>query len=146
MAAVYCLRAEIELMREAAKRGELVVSVAQLDEIIGAAVPRYRLVRQLRIRDFHHCGVIGPRHMVIQFQIRLPALGRGDVHFRVNPNKPGMHLALSDGSRNFSFFMTSGLLVQDHLEPRPISMRQLVGEQLRQLPHALKTFVQVLRS
>src|SRR6266540_1982757 len=122
IAAVYFLRAAVELMRETAIRGELIVDLAQMD------------------------GVIVPGHMQLEFQLRLPALGQGNIHFRVNPSRPGLRCQISDGSRNYKYFLTSGFLVQDHLEPRPILLPRLVDEQLRQLPKALHAFVQVLRS
>ncbi len=145
-AAVYFLRAAVELMRETAIRGELTVDLPQLDRIIAYLVPRWRLVHQLRIRDFHHGSVIGPRHMRLEYTLRLPALGHADVRFRVNPARPRLHFDVSDGSRPSRFFLISGFLVQDQLEPRPVLLPRLVDEQLRQLPRVLQTFVQVLRS
>ena len=146
IAAVYFLRAPVELMREAAGRGELTVSLPDWDRLIVRMVPRWRLVHQLRIRDFHHGSVIGPRHMRLEYTLRLPALGHADVHFRVNPARPRLHFGVSDGSRPSRFFFTSGFLVQDHLEPRPILLPRLVDEQLRHLPKALHAFLQLLRS
>jgi hypothetical protein len=146
IASVYFLRAAVELMRESAIRGELTVDLPQLDRVIATLVPRWRLVHRLRIRDFHYYGVLGPGHMQLEFQLRLPALGQGNIHFRVNPSRPGLRCEISDGSRNYKYFLTSGFLVQDHLEPRPILLPRLVDEQLRQIPRALHAFVQVLRS
>ena len=116
------------------------------DRLIVRMVPRWRLVYQLRIRDFHHGSVIGPRHMRLEYTLRLPALGHADVRFRVNPARPQLRFGVSDGSRPSRFFLTSGFLVQDHLEPRPILLPRLVAEQLRHLPRALHVFLQVLRS
>ena len=146
IAAVYFLRAPVELMREAADRGELTVGLPEWDRLIVRMVPRWRLVHQLRIRDFHHGSVIGPRHMRLEYTLRLPALGHADIQFRVNPARPGLRFGVSDGSRPTKFFLISGFLVQDHLEPRPVLLPRLVSEQLRQLPRALHAFVQVLRS
>ena len=146
MASVYFLRAAVELMRETAKRGELVVDCRALDQLIGAQMPRSRLIRRLRIRDFHHYGVMGPRHLMLQFQMRLPAYGQGGATFHVDPSNPRLRLRISDRSSNYSFFMTSGLLVQDELEPVPISLRRLVAEQLQQLPRTVGAFVALLRS
>ena len=146
MASVYSLRAAIELMRETAKRGELHVGVDRLDQLVDSLMPRCRLVRRLRIRDFHHYGVMGPRHLMLQFQMRLPAYGQGGATFYVDPSNPRLRLRISDRSRNYSFFMTSGLLVQDELEPVPISLRRLVAEQLNQLPKTVGAFVGLLRS
>ena len=146
MAAVYFLRAPVELMREAADRGELTVDLPEWDRLIVRMVPRWRLVHQLRIRDFHHGSVIGPRHMRLEYTVRLPALGHADVRFRVNPARPRLRFGVSDGSQPSKFFFTSGFLVQDHLEPRPILLPRLVDDQLRHLPKALHAFLQVLRS
>jgi hypothetical protein len=146
MAAVYFLRAPVELMREAANRGELTVGLPEWDRLIVRMAPRWRLVHQLRIRDFHHGSVIGPRHMRLEYTLRIPALGHADVRFRVNPARPRLRFGVSDGSRPSKFFLTSGFLVQDHFEPRPILLSRLVDEQLRQLPRVLHRFVQVLRS
>lgn len=146
IAAVYFLRAAVELMREAANRGELTVGLPEWDRLIVRMVPRWRLVHQLRVRDFHHGSVIGPRHMRLEYTVRLPALGHADIQFRVNPTRPRLRFGVSEGSRPTRFFFTSGLLVQDHLEPRPILLPRLIDEQLKQLPRALHAFVQVLRS
>ncbi len=146
MASVYSLRAAIELMRETAKRGELHVGIDRLDQLVDSLMPRSRLIRRLRIRDFHHYGVMGPRHLMLQFQIRLPAYGQGRATFYVDPSNPRLRLRISGRSRNYSFFMTSGLLVQDELEPVPISLRRLVAEQLNQLPKTVGAFVGLLRS
>jgi hypothetical protein len=146
MAAVYFLRAPVELMREAADRGELTVDLPKWDRLIVRMVPRWRLVHQLRIRDFHHGSVIGPRHMRLEYTVRLPALGHANVQFRVNPERPRLRFRVSDGSRPSKFFFTSGFLVQDHFEPRPILLPRLVNDQLRHLPRALHAFLQVLRS
>jgi hypothetical protein len=146
IAAVYFLRAPVELMREAAERGELTVGLPEWDRLIVRMVPRWRLVHQLRIRDFHHGSVIGPGHMRLEYTFRVPALGHAHVHFRVNPAKPHLRFGVSDGGRPSRFFLTSGFLVQDHLEPRPILLPRLVDEQLRHLPKAVHAFLQVLRS
>ena len=90
--------------------------------------------------------MIGPRHMRLEYTLRLPALGHANVQFRVNPSRPRLRFGVSDGSRPSKFFFISGFLVQDHLEPRPVLLPRLVDEQLRQLPRALHAFLQVLRS
>jgi hypothetical protein len=90
--------------------------------------------------------VIGPSHLRLEYTVRLPALGQANVQFRVNPARPRLRFGVSDGSRPSKFFFTSGFLLQDHLEPRPILLPRLVDEQLRHLPRALHAFVQVLRS
>jgi hypothetical protein len=146
MAAVYSLRGAVELMRETADRGELRVGRRQLERMVDSLMPRARLIRRLRIRDFHHYGVMGPLHMMLEFQIRLPAYGHGGVTFYVNPWNPRLRVGISDRSRNYSFFMTSGLLVQDEREPLPITLGQLVVEQLQQLPGTLNAFIGLLRS
>src|SRR5207247_9560689 len=69
------------------------------------------------------------------------ALPISDVQFRVNPETPRLRFGVSDGSRPSKFFFTSGFLVQDHLEPRPILLPRLVDEQLRHLPRALHAFL-----
>jgi hypothetical protein len=84
--------------------------------------------------------------MRLEYTVRLPALGHAHVHFRVNPARPHLRFGVSDGSRPSKFFFTSGFLVQDHLEPRPILLPRLVNDQLRHLPRALHAFLQVLRS
>src|SRR5439155_26954251 len=59
MAAVYPARAALELMREAAKAGELTIELGELDRRITEAIPRNRLIKAIRIRDFHHFGIKG---------------------------------------------------------------------------------------
>jgi hypothetical protein len=84
--------------------------------------------------------------MMLEFRVRLPAYGHGGVTFYGNPWNPRLRVGISDQSRNYSFFMTSGLLVQDELEPAPVPLDQLVAEQLQQLPGALSAFIGLLRS
>lgn len=64
---------------------------------------------------------------MLEFQIRLPAFGRGGIAFRVDPWNPRLRVGIPDRSRNYSFFMTSGLLVQDELEPAPVPLNRLVA-------------------
>src|SRR5437016_5434462 len=71
MAAVYFARAALEIMRESAKAGELTVSTRELDARLGGLLPRYRLIKAIRIRDFHRFGVLGPGHLVLEHSIRL---------------------------------------------------------------------------
>src|SRR5437879_3204660 len=107
IAAVYFLRAPVELMREATARADLPDGLSEWDRLILRMVPRWRLVHQLRIRDFHHGSVIGPRHMRLEYTLRLPALGHADIQFRVNAERPGLRFGVSDGSRPTKFFLIS---------------------------------------
>src|SRR5207247_9926333 len=61
IAAVYFLRAPVELMHGAADRGELTVGLPQRDRLIVRTVPRWRLVHRVRIRDVHPRSVLQPK-------------------------------------------------------------------------------------
>src|SRR6266404_3496821 len=53
IAAVYPARAALEIMREAARLGELTVPAKEFDRLVEERVPRWRLIHVVRVRDFH---------------------------------------------------------------------------------------------
>src|SRR3989442_15273050 len=75
IAAVYPARAALEIMREAAKVGELTVPPKAFDRLVEERVPQWRLIHAVRVRDFHHYGVQGGGRIMVEFSITLPAHG-----------------------------------------------------------------------
>lgn len=146
IAATYSVRAILQLLRDAAKRGELHVDAQRLDRFLEERFPRYRLVRRLRIDDFHRFGLLGPGHMRLEHTMRLPAYGQGNIELTVNDAAPGLRISLSDGSRDFRFFLISGMLVQDEKEPVPVPIPQLVREQIGQIGLSLGTLSRLFRN
>jgi hypothetical protein len=145
MAVVYPGRAVLELMRESAKRGELVVPAKELDRRLEHLVPRSRLVKALRIRDFHHWGIVGGGRMVVQFQVRLPPHGHAEFSMFVDPDNPRPSIAVSDGTRNYTFFLTSDRVIQDERETHALSYFRLLSEYLYDLKSAVAEYESLLR-
>src|SRR2546425_12963023 len=85
IAAVYPARAALEIMREAARLGELTVSLQEFDRRVEELVPRYRPIHTVRIRDFHRYGVQGGGRIMVEFQIRMPRLGHAELSTYPDP-------------------------------------------------------------
>lgn len=132
VAAIYKLRAIVEVLREAAKHGTLRVDLATLDAMLAQWLPRLRLTKRLRIQDFHRESLNGPGHVRLEVTMHLPAYGRGDIQMTIDDRRPGLALPVSDGG-TVKFFLVSGLLVQDELEPAPVPIPTLVREQCDQV-------------
>jgi hypothetical protein len=113
IAAVYFGRAALEIMHESARAGGLKISQKELDRRLAELLPHYKLIKAIRIRDFHRFVVLGPGHILLEQKIRVPPHGAAEVSLFPNPADPQFETNLSDGSRNFEFFLTSGVLVQD---------------------------------
>lgn len=145
MAAVYPGRAVLELMRESAKRGELIITARELDRRLEYLVPRSRLVKALRIRDFHHYGVIGGGRVIVQFQVKLPPLGHAEFSMFVDPDNPRPSIVVSDGTRNYTFFLTSDRVLQDERETHALSYFRLLSEYLHDLKSAMVEYESLLR-
>ncbi len=84
IAAVDPARAAIELMRESAKRGELVVSIGEFDRRLSSLVPRHHLIWAVRIHDFHRYGV-GSGRILVESQITLPPHGEAESSLYADP-------------------------------------------------------------
>lgn len=145
IAAVYPARAAVELMRESAKRGELVVSLGEFDRRLSELVPRHRLIWAVRIRDFHRYGVVGGGRMVVESQITLPPHCEAEFSMYPDPANPRPVINLSDPSGSYKFLLTSDVVVQDETEPEAISYWTLLGDYLEQLPKAIARYCSLLR-
>ena len=145
MAAVYPARAALELMREAAKAGELTIGIKELDQLVAQAIPRYRLIQAIRIRDFHHYGIQGGGRMLLTFQIRMPPLGHAEFSMYPNPLDTRARLSISDPSSPHKFLLTSDVVVQDEKEPAAIPYWVLLREYLDGMKAFLPTFEGLLR-
>src|SRR6266702_1155129 len=133
IAAVYPARAALEIMREAAKVGELTVPPKEFDRLVEARVPQWRLIHAVRVRDFHHYGVQGGGRIMVQFSITLPAHGRAEFSMYPDPVDPRPEVRLSDPSGSYKLLLTSDVVVQDELESRAVPYWILLQEYLEQM-------------
>ena len=145
IAAVYPARAALELMREAAKAGELTIDLGELDRRITEAIPRNRLIQAIRIRDFHHFGIQGGGRILVTFQMRMPPLGHAEFSMYPNPLDPQAGISISDPTSPHKFLLTSDVVVQDEKEPVAIPYWILLREYLDQMKAFLPTFEAGLR-
>jgi hypothetical protein len=145
IAAVYPARAALEIMREAAKLGELAMSPREFDRLVDDRVPRWRLIHAVRVRDFHHYGVQGGGRIMVEFQIRLPPLGQARVSMRANPFDPRPQVRLSDPSGSYKLLLTSDVVVQDERETRAVPYWVLLAEYLDQMDALVGEFESFLR-
>lgn len=131
-AAIYSLRACVDNLRSAAKRGELHLDPPGLDAWLATRIPQARLIRKLRNHHFHEEAVFGTPRMRLSLSIVVPALSMATVGLTVNPNAPGLAIvgAKPDSS---SFFLISGWLVQDERESAPVPIPTLVHNQAAEL-------------
>lgn len=146
IAAVYFGRAALESMRESGKIGELTIDQKEFDRKLAELLPHYRLIRSIRIRDFHRFGLLGPGHILLEQTIRVPPHGTAEVSLFPNPADPRLEIKLSDGSRNYEFFLASGELVQDEDHERAVPMKSVMAEYLSELPKAIDLYRSILRS
>lgn len=132
-AAIYSLRACVDNLRSAAKRGALTLPPRALDDWLDANVPRLRLVRKLRNYHFHEEAVYGPPRMRVALTIVVPALSTAAIGLTVNHASPQLSIT-NQQPGSATFFLISGLLVQDEHEPEPVPIPLL----LRNLPLELE--------
>ena len=145
IAAVYPARAALEIMRAAARLGELTVSLREFDRRVGERVPRYRLIHAVRIRDFHRYGVQGGGRIMVEFQIRMPPLGHAELSMYPDPVDPRPEVRLSDPSGSYKLLLTSDVVVQDERESRAIPYWVLLREYLEQMDGLVGEFESLLR-
>lgn len=145
IAAIYPARAALEIMREAARRGELSVSRKEFDRLVDQRVPRWRLIHAVRVRDFHDGGVQGGGRILVQFRIRLPPHSQGAVSMRANPFDPRPRIRLSDPSGSYKLLLTSDVVVQDEEEPTAVPYWVLLEEYLEQMNRLFPEFQKLLR-
>jgi hypothetical protein len=146
MASIYFARSAVELMRDTAKRGGLVLSLAEFDRVIDGLAPRERLLRGLRVRDFHRTPVLGRGYVTLEHSVKLPAYGRAEIELDPNPESPCVRVSVSDGSRNYKFFFAGHGFVQDEREPRAMPLPVMLDELLPQLELCATEFERRLRS
>ena len=88
IAAVYPGRAAIEIMREAAIQDELTVNRDDLDERVGAVLPRHQLIQAIRFHDFHRFGVMPRPGVLVGGPMRLKSSKRGVAQVQFPPSGP----------------------------------------------------------
>lgn len=145
LAGVFFAQSAIEFMRETAKEGGLAVELKRFDEIVAELAPRSRLLRGLRVRDFHRAPVLGLGYAQFEHSIRLPPLGHATIGLNPSPADPSVRIEVSDGSTNYKFFFAGHGFVQDHGEPKAIRLDHLLAEQLARLDLCVERFSELLR-
>lgn len=130
--AIYSLRACVDNLRSAAKRGELHLDAHGLDAWLATRIPQARLIRKLRNHHFHEEAVFGPPRMCLSLSIVVPALSTSTVGLTVDPNAPGLAIVGAKPGSS-SFFLISGWLVQGDRESAPVSIPTLVHNQAAEL-------------
>lgn len=145
IAAVYPARAALEIMREAAKLGELTLSPQEFDRRVEELVPRYRLIHAIRIRDFHRYGIQGGGRIMVEFSITVPPHGHAQFSMYPDPVNPRPAVQFSDPSGSYKLLLTSDVVVQDERESRAVPYWVLLAEYLEQMVALVREFESVLR-
>lgn len=100
LAGVYSARAVVELILEAAEKGELNRTREDLKSHLGEHVPWYELIEKIRIHDFHRFGLVPPdprfRVMMLGGPVTLRAQ-KGAAIYRLPASGPEK---LTTGSSN----------------------------------------------
>ena len=141
----YYGRAVLEVMRERARVGALQVSRREFDRRLARLLPRWRLVKAIRIQDFHRSPLTFDGRMVGYFQIRLPARVTAVLSIANDPNDPRPEVIVSDGSSRFSFLVFGPNLIQDEREAHAVRITTLMAEYLNQMPAAIDEYDRLLR-
>lgn len=81
LAGVYSARAVVELILEAADKGQLRSTRAELRVRLSAQIPWYDLIERIRVHDFHRFGLVPPDP-----RLRVMTLG-GPVNLRLRGQK-----------------------------------------------------------
>ena len=140
IAAVYPGRAAIEIMREAAARGELTVDLNELDERIGTALPRHELIQRIRFHDFHRFGVMPRPAAFVGGPMRLKASKGGIAQVQFSPSGPQI---TERGNANVVLnreLQTDGDRAFDDASGQWVPIDQAIQEYVEALPAALKIF------
>ncbi len=132
-------------MRAAAKAGELTIGIGEFDQRVEVAIPRWRLIHAVRVRDFHHGGIQGGGRILVHFKIRMPPLGRAEFSMYPNPLDPRARVSTSDPTSPHKFLLTSDVVVQDEKEPVAIPYWVLLREYLDQMVAFLPSFAASMR-
>ena len=91
MAPIYCARAVIELMFEAADKQQVPTTREDLKKTLPSKLPWFNLIERIRIHDFHRFGLTPPNpDMIMSFQggpIKLRAQ-KGAAIYTIQANGP----------------------------------------------------------
>ena len=140
IAAVYPGRAAIEIMREAALQGELTVNRDDLDERVGAVLPRHELIQAIRFHDFHRFGVMPRPGVLVGGPMQLKSSKRGVAQVQFLPSGPQI---TARGNANVILnraLQTDGDRVFDDASSEWVPIEQAVREYVEALPAALAVF------
>ena len=145
MACVYPARSVIELMREAAKVGALTMDLASFDAAVGTMAPRYKLIHQLRSRDFHRMPVRGPGYLILEYEVAIPPYGNVEVIIDPSRTNPRIERSGSPLEKEPTFFLTAHEYVQDQSEPVPLALENLLRTHFEELEACISAFARLQR-
>ena len=140
IAAVYPGRAAIEIMRVAATQGELTVNLDDLDERVGAVLPRHELIHLIRLHDFHRFGVMPRPGVLVGGPMRLKSSKRGVAQVQFLPSGPQI---TKSGNANVILnrpLQTDADRVFDDASSEWVPIEQAIREYVEGLPAALAIF------
>ena len=140
IAAVYPGCAAVEIMREAAKKGELTVDRDELDKQIGAALPRHELIRTIRFHDFHRFGVMPRPGAFLGGTMRLKASKGGIAQVQFPPSGPQVTTRGNADVILNRALQIEGDRVFDDASNQWVSIDQALQEYVDALPDALAIF------
>ena len=147
MAAVYFARAIVELLLEAAVREDVQVARAKLGERLAQILPRYHLIEEIRIHDFHRFGVV-PRDGTFvggPIKAKLPAVKGAATGIKVTPE--GLITSSSGGAqvRLQRPLQYDGDKFLDDETKEYITLDTALKEYLSQVPQAIEEFSRLSR-
>jgi len=81
---------------------------------------------------------------MVEFQIRMPALGHAEFSMYPDPVNPRAAVHVSDPSGSYKLLLTGDVVVQDEKEPEAIPYWVLLKEYLDQMDNLLVPQFEVL--
>jgi len=140
IAATYFGRAALEIMRETAKSGNLKCSIKELDLELSKILPRYSIIKAIRIHDFHHFAIT-PSSITIIGKNKIPP--KQTIYIVIDPNNelPIVSFQNEKGEKiNGEFLTMAGTLVQDKQDSTPEPLANILKDYTSKLPNAIKYF------
>lgn len=144
IAAIYFASAVAEIMVDAVnprrlKNGVLKVKQDELRKILSEKLPRWELLRKLRIHDFHRVCVLERAGMFVKGPIELkPAKGKAKVQFTPQGpvvTKTGNSQVKLDGSLSMK-----GDEVFDEEQGTYVPLRKVLSDYLDAVPEVIEEF------
>ena len=139
MASIYFARAIVELMLEAATRGQLRLKRDEVERELERKLRHYHLVEKIRIHDFHRFGVIERDGVFLGGPMKLRPR-KGTAAIRLTPH--GRVLSVTGDSRidEQRPLEMAGDQVFDGTSRRYLPLDQVLDEYLQEVPAAIRRF------